>query len=346
MKHAFTIFIIFLAAGALISILAIVFNLKSFGSSLPKGEGGIFLSENGKIFKKVSATSGLEITSVLFSKIYPRRVYIGTKKYGLWISEDAGNTFSQVSPRTLNIDVYDIFENTEGNVYLAVYGNKRGSVIFLPATPVGIEENKSREIYFSLIERFGVFGITAQNGTLVIISSDGGVYASHNNGKSWELKSRLPDEGLLKLAAKKNSGTIWVLTSENRILRSDNLGKEWHDVSPQKKLFAVPRINNIFYDQRSGALVVSSDKIYKSVDEGNSWEALNLLLPPDQIPISAAGINPDNAQMIYAGSGNILYKSIDGGTSWSFIKLPISKNISTISFEPNDPRITIIGTSR
>ncbi len=346
MKHALVIIIIFVSIGVLISVLSILFDLKSYSNSLPKGEGGIFLSEDGKVFRQIASTAGLEINSILFSKIHPGVIYLGTRRYGLWVSNDNGKTFSVSKNKILasGVDIYDIAESPGGDLYLAAYTQDRGSVILVPDN--SSSGGEPREIYFSPLNNFGVFGVSYIGGVVSIVSSDGGFYKSVNNGKSWKVESRSSKEGLLQMEVQRNTGTIWVLTSESKIIKSADGGASWTDASPNRNLYFLPKINDIYLDQRTGILLAAADKIYESVDGGAKWKPLNLVLPPDSIPISFVGINPINSAIIYAGSGNLLYKSVDGGASWSFIKVPTSRKTSTISFGANDPKLTIIGTSK
>ena len=56
--------------------------------------------------------------------------------------------------------------------------------------------------------------------------------------------------------------------------------------------------------------------VFKSVDSGDTWSAVNSGLT--NTTIYSLAIDPTNAQIIYAGtSGSGVFKSINGGTTWS-----------------------------
>ena len=143
------------------------------------------------------------------------------------------------------------------------------------------------------------------------------------------------------------NGTLWTVTSENKILKSADAGKTWVDVSVNKGGFSRSApIRDFFLDQRTGALLVASDKLYRSNDAGASWNALNLIIPADNVTLTATTMHPANANIIYAASNNVLYKSIDGGNSWSITTLPTSRNVSVIAINPINPGTILIGTTK
>lgn len=329
MKTAITILGVFFAIGVLVAVGTLFFNIRSFSSSLPRGEGGLLildgstsLTASGENFKNISSTAGLEAKSFIVSKINSKVMYLGSLGNGIWVSKDGGKNFKKAQDKILQgrVDVYDIKEDNKGNLYLSIYKDNRGSFVFSSF------DKGSSEIYFNSLPKFGIFGSFLDGGTISIIASDGGFYRSINNGKSWELRSR-KNEGLLAMYSV--SGKSYVLTSEGKILLTTDSGKSWKDITP----FAGKRkykIRDFYMDARSGSLIAVSDKLLRSLNGGDNWQEINLIVPADALPIISSSIHPANSNIIFAASENILYKSVDGGSSWSFQEVPTNRKISKL----------------
>lgn len=338
MRTAIIILAVFLVIGFLVAVATVVFGFGSFSKSLPKGVGGIYEFIGGN-FKQLPGSAGLRIKDFLFSKVNEGVIYVGTAGEGIWASKDNGESFVKARDKVFagRVDVYDIKEDSSGNLYSSIYSYKddRGSLVFSSYPP-----ESSSEIYFSSIPKFGVFGSSLDEGTISIISSDGGFYKSGNNGRSWELRSR-QGEGLLKIES--FAGNKYVLTSENKILVTSDFGKSWKDISPRDagKKFEV---KNFYLDKRTGALIAFSNKIFWSQDSGVSWNELNLIVPFGDLSIVSVATHPENSNTIYAASENILYKTTDGGNSWSIFEIPISKKITSLFVDSRSPNSLFITT--
>lgn len=336
MKTAVIILGIFVVVGILVAVGAFLFNVKSFSSSLPRGQGGL-ITFDGQDFQTVGSTAGLEAKSILVSRINRKAIYMGTAGNGVWVSRDGGKIFKKAQDKILlgRTDVYDIKEDGSGNLYLSTYNGTRGSFVF------SSYKTGSSEIYFNSLPRYGVFGASLDDGGgISIISSDGGFYRSTNNGKSWELRSRRSD-GLLKMY--NVSGKRFVLTSENSIISSSDLGKSWQDVAPLSGRRKI-KVRDFFADANSGFLAAVADKLLLSQNGGASWRELNLIVPAGAPPVITVAIHPTNSNIIYAASENILYKSGDSGSTWSLFEVPGIRRVSAVFVSTVLPNLLFIAT--
>lgn len=346
MKTAITILAVFFVIGFLVAVGTLVFGFGSFSKSLPKGEGGIYeFSDSTSLiagdgnFRQLSGSAGLSVRDFLFSKINSGVIYVGTAGDGIWVSKDNGESFVRAQDKVFagRVDVYDIEEDSSGNLYSSIYNYKddRGALVFSSYPP-----ESSSLIYFSSIPKFGVFGSSVIPGTITIISSDGGFYRSINSGVSWELRSR-QSEGLLQLES--FLGTRYVLTSGNKILLTFDFGRTWKDISPtagRKKA----EVRKFHLDKRTGALLALSDKIFFSQNAGASWRELNLLVPPGDLPVVSVAFSSSNLNIIYAASEKILYKSSDQGNSWSIFEVPGARKITSLFVDSKLPNSLFIST--
>ncbi len=91
--------------------------------------------------------------------------------------------------------------------------------------------------------------------------------------------------------------------------------------------------------------------VYKSTNDGASWNLVSTGLPAVSGGIDALAVDPGNPNIVYAGTGpfnNGVYKSTNGGLSWSPSNsgLPASAlDIEALAVDPNNPSIIYVATS-
>ncbi|RLD59855.1 MAG: hypothetical protein DRJ05_05835 [Bacteroidetes bacterium] len=82
--------------------------------------------------------------------------------------------------------------------------------------------------------------------------------------------------------------------------------------------------------------------VLKSIDGGYTWEETGLDWTIYQNrTISKLLINPDNPEILFAGTTNGLYKTVDAGESWYIVQ---SGNIDDIEFKPGNPNTVYTNT--
>ena len=161
---------------------------------------------------------------------------------------------------------------------------------------------------------------------------------------------------------------LYISAGQNRskmgVYKSNNSGKNFTLVgSPKTGLSDVGIIQALVIDPSSdpenrtlyaGIKLLGKAKstpgMYKSTDGGNTWESINLGLPPKKLSISSIVLDPKNPETIYIGASydkrfgwNIGYiaKSENGGETWKIIL--DNKRIESLAIDPFDNRILYAG---
>src|SRR5256712_4018135 len=94
-----------------------------------------------------------------------------------------------------------------------------------------------------------------------------------------------------------------------------------------------PQNPNILY-------IATNDYIYKSRDEGKSWEAISRGMTHSRV--IAMAIDPAYPAIVYAGTkGDAVYKSYDGGQRWvsqrtGLDDVTVTSVVNQIVFDPRD----------
>lgn len=122
-----------------------------------------------------------------------------------------------------------------------------------------------------------------------------------------------------------NSGSLLAGTI-NGLFRLDEKSKKWVDISEgiEKKniisISATPDGGTIFLG--TGAYQIKKGffqdipSLYRSTDNGETWEQAGKGLP-DDVLIFSITVNPLKPERIYLGTSDGVYRSTDGGSKWS-----------------------------
>jgi photosystem II stability/assembly factor-like uncharacterized protein len=128
---------------------------------------------------------------------------------------------------------------------------------------------------------------------------DGGLFASHDGGKTWKAIPALKGESVLALAQAPSDPAILVVGSLKGVYRTEDHGATWELISP-------PQDNPL------------SREIHE---------------------VESLAINPKNPEIIYAGTWHLPWKTTDGGKSWHNIKQGVidDSDVFSIIVDPERP---------
>lgn len=165
-------------------------------------------------------------------------------------------------------------------------------------------------------------------GNKLFAATNSGVFVSTNNGASWSLSNHnLPAEPVYCLFY--HAGSLLV-GSRAGLYESLDLGNSWghHSVKSGSGAYEISTLTasgsslfagTSYYDSNSD----SAHGVYRSTDEGGSWEAVNNGLPQHSVTTGFAAIG---SKIICASAGNSphwevsagggLFESTDDGGSW------------------------------
>ena len=134
------------------------------------------------------------------------------------------------------------------------------------------------------------------------------------------------------------------------MLRSDNRGENFFNVAPpgassETKNFAgpyelAPSNQNIVY--------AGAERLYKSVNGGNSWNATSPGLVDAGNPILTIAISPTNSNFLYIGTSDIgglppkVFMSINGGNSFTWITDLPERYVLDFDFHPTNDNIAYV----
>ncbi len=319
----------------------------SFPGSSQTGSGPAILKsvDGGKSYSpKVSidaktSISSAEILSFVFEIGNPKRITIGTKSDGVFVSENGAETWRKLNfPPT---KTYGIVSDWSRPERLYATGEWQGQGKLYRSDDRG---GKWTEIY---TEPNGGTVLTAlaqspKNPSMLFVgTSTGALLRTDDAGLTWE---NLPkaEAPILSFSFDSAGETLYALVSGKGIARLRDNGKKLDMLPGQSRetvTLSLPAVTSIATDpERSGTVYAGTAKgLFKSLDFGDAWTELPILESSKKFPIRAIAINPKNSNEIVYSAALAIYKSVDGGQSWSVYQSKGNRAAGVLRYDPSDP---------
>lgn len=202
-------------------------------------------------------------------------------------------------------------------------------------------------------------GATA-DGAIVAASDLSGIYISHNNGTSWEVKGAtqgLTETHISALGFHPTDGNTFIIGTGGGAFKTTDGGNTIYpvniEVSPNLGIGYVESIGMAFSDATIGYMahyewwepILS---FLKTTDGGENWTKVAHDLPTDTRIVKIL-VDKNNANLVYALCGRArfgctdpyLFKSSNGGQNWTRVATDVGA-ILDIDLHPTDPNIIYV----
>ncbi|HYE59562.1 MAG TPA: hypothetical protein VEA18_00050 [Candidatus Kapabacteria bacterium] len=328
------------------------------GSQTNAGPAGVFVSvDSGENWQQVSLLPEAEGVSTLSDvSVYrlvedpqdTNAVYWLSREHGMFFTYNDGRSWQRPAPPLNTGFVYS----------LAIHPKDKCTIYATNGRLLFKSEDCSRswkEMYReSQSER--VMAITfnpfSPHQLFMATTGDakGTVLQSSNGGVSWSVVRRFGARIEYMIADPYHEKTVYVATRSSGLFRTKDGGETWVDLSDTmanfsdaltyRRFYIHPKKPNILY-------WVSTYGILVSKDGGDSWEAMDLIIPPGSANIYAFAVNPQNDNEMYftatIGGRSTFYRSTDGGQNWNTKKLPTAQVPTAIRIHPERGEVVYIG---
>jgi photosystem II stability/assembly factor-like uncharacterized protein len=293
---------------------------------------------------------GGTVRSLTYDLKNPDRIFLGTSAGNLYMSTDAGKTWSR----------------------FAHLGNSAEMVL----DHVVIDPSDSRNIL-----------VAAWNAQLP--ASDGDLFRSKDGGKSWEIVADLHGKSLRAMSMAPSNPRTLVVGALDGIYRSRNGGQDWQRISPENHA-EIKNVESVAIDPANPDVIYAGTwhLPWKTEDGGKSWHSIkkgviddsdvfSIVVDPGRpsnlfisacsgiyrsesagelfrkiqgIPYSARRTRmlrmvPGNPDVVYAGTTEGLWKTTDSGLTWNRMT---SANvvINDVLIDPRHPSRVLLATDR
>ncbi len=341
----------------LISLSLLSASCSFFGSTLP---AGVIKSVNGGVdWQFVNTLKNVEngtLSRSNFSKLdfYPQNrqtIFASSYTDGLFKSEDAGESWSKILSK---IAVYDFAINPQDPkiIYAAGYYAEHGRVLKTLDGGASWTQIYNEE---STLNAARSIALNPQNPNQVIIgTTSGNVIKSADGGNTWQLAKNLKDRINRVLW---QNGNIYVLGRAKGLYKSSGFADNFEDITISlSKVYSASEVvynavnpieafNQMFVDHTTpGLIYITTNRgVYKTVDEGRSWQQQSLPVKPEEVEARAIAISKTSSNIVYASVGSTVYKSLDGGTSWQTQRINSAGFVNYLLVDPELPQIVYGG---
>lgn len=354
------------------------------------GSGSIFKSSNGgsgwMLFS--SGLSGGTVSAIaidpidtdviyageLSASLFQLGAFVGVGDGGVFKSSDGGGSWALAVNGITNCYIQALAINpTNSQVIYAggnnsIYRSTNGGVSWIAinsgmtsnfVNALAIDQNNTQVIYAGTGFDSGSFqGLL----TSVVSSTSDGVYKTTDGGNTWaQCNTGLPQYTTINsLAIDPRNSQIIIAGGSGGIYKTTNGGDSWTEMivnygsSVENSTSPISLTINAIAISANSQIVyaVSSVGVFKSIDAGNSWAAINTGLTETNITVLS--VDPSDSQVVFVGGASYgsvfggvdgVFKSITGGNSWAATNNGLtSENIRSLVIDPKDSQTIYAGT--
>ena len=191
-----------------------------------------------------------------------------------------------------------------------------------------------------------------------------GLYASADQGRTWELRaSGLRIDHIFAMAVDERGAqpVLYAGTLPPALFRSSDFGQRWHELPTLNEIPdadkwnfrappGAPHVKNIaFHPTQADTFFVCIEQggLMKTTDGGQTWTELFAWQQDDTFYRDAhrLAIQRSNPEIIYLASGDGLCKTTDGGQSWERLTTGTYKvgYPDALFIDPDDDQVVYIG---
>lgn len=327
----------------------------SFGSgsaTTQNGDGGVYLSQDTgdtwaqKVFVRQDANGPVTISSanVGFFAFHPKNsdtMYLSTLQQGLWKTENAGESWSQMGLKTGNVQGFSqgvadptlMFAGVQNTVQKSTDGGETWNVVYTNQPGNAITQ----------------VALNPQNSKIVYATTSAGVLLlSEDEGVTWRILKLFQGRSPKKVIILKNDPRIMFVVMNDGIFRSNDAGTQWNELITEalRKADALP-VNDFTFTENTPSVmyVASNSGIVRSLDGGASWQVVPTVIPPKTVPINTIAINPIDENELLFTAASTFYRSEDFGVTWQTFKNVGSGRIyKVLTPHPRRPGMLLLGT--
>jgi len=276
-------------------------------------------------------------------------VYAGLRAGGIMKTTNGGESWEFLTFKSDKIYGFTVNPNNPQTIYASSVVNNRGKIF--KNTASGATDSWT-EIYTAATNGPLVIHLVMDkknSQTLYASTSDNQVLKSDDGGVSWRnlFQAQSP---VMKIALDaKDSNLLYLLTQSGEVFIGSNGGDKFESLAAKISTAGLfgSGFGVIETDPTNGGWIYLAGKtgIIRSRDAGEKWEVVLTLNNPQNSPVSALAINPQNSREIIYGALQATYKSIDEGKTWSTSQFDVPKSISILEYSPLNPSIIYAGFS-
>ena len=278
--------------------------------------------------------------SLVFDSNDANVAYAGLRAGGIIKTKDGGASWEFLPFKTEKVYGLALDPRDTRIIYASTVFNGRGKIA--KSLDSGMTWN---EIYTFATNGPLVVYLAADKrnaGTIYASTSDNQIIKSTDGGTAWKNVFEAPSPVIKISLDAVDSRLVYLLTKNGEIYFSRNAGDTFESLTQKITLtgmlgsgFSVMETDPV---KANGLYLAGKTGIIRTKDAGNTWEEIVTLNNPENSPVGALAINPNNSNELIYGALQATYASIDGGKTWTTAQFDLEKVINNLKYNPANPQ--------
>lgn len=340
----------------IISITIFSFAAIFFGSgctlnfSKSGGDGVIKSSDFGKSWKSRSLLisegrrkvrlAKINVTKMIVHPSNAQLIFMGTKDYGLFVSENGADSWAQLLPNQYIVDIAvdpavkcTFLIATLKRILKTDSCGKQWEIVF--------NETRSKVSLTSMVLDYKSPDI------LYAATTSGDIYKTSDKGATWTILTQFQNQKIVYISIDRhNQNILYAATPDTMVYQSMNRGATWTDIAKTLRDMDPGEFRSLQGLSRRGKLFFTGERgLFVTENNGVSWRSLRLLTPLKGRTIFLGAANPQKDTELYYVTADTFYHSADNGAHWNTI--PVSQVVarvpSSLTVDATNPSVLYLG---
>jgi photosystem II stability/assembly factor-like uncharacterized protein len=188
---------------------------------------------------------------------------------------------------------------------------------------------------------------TLYAGVWVMDHSDGGIYISHDQGRTWSESADMDGRSVRALMQSRSNPRELVAGTLRGVYRSEDRGAHWSEISPPGSA-EIHEVESIAIDPYDPQTIYAGTwhLPWKTSDGGAHWSEINKGVIDDSDVFSMI-VDPSRPSVIYASACSGIYQSLDYGSNFRKVQgIPsTARRTRSLRMDPTDRKTVYAGTT-
>ncbi len=297
-----------------------------------------------------SLHQGVDVLRLVQDPVDEKVMYAITRSNGLWYTHDAGRSWDRPREERLTdgrVFGFAIHPSSPCTLYAST-GNTLLKSTTCARSWVQIHATGTHDDGPNVITDVAIN--IQRPSELYLGTLAGSVLKSEDAGVSWRSVHREKNARVKQMLVDPFSAqTAYVAYADDGIFRTQDGGATWVEVSPDKRDFrgSDEYSTGVFDPTTPDRLIIATKYgLLVTVDNGTTWEAMNLVSAPGEALIFSIAISPNTNNEIYYGTLNAFYRSKNGGETWETQKIPTRRAVTALMVDRSDTKVVYLGATK
>jgi len=281
------------------------------------------------------------IRTIKFDPRNPDRLMVGTYEYGIWISDNAGSTWTPSSIATGDVKCIS-YKASDPDVQYIGYGS---------TVRQSLDNGRTWKVVYTDGQRQSITCVQADRivpTTIWALTSGGKLIRSLDEGRTWSIAVTIkPISPRFIYQDDQVPGHLFIFTRTAGIIDVDTDANAWQDISGGlKKYRGGLTIYGVEVTPGTPTVWTLATKygILQSFDRGSTWKVIPTTVSPGTSAIRSIALNHRDPREMLITIGTRLHRSTDAGETWSMVNIPTTRVPNMVIFDPDRVDRLFVGT--